>query len=137
MLTFPPSVEIFLASKPVDMRKGFDGLMAIVRNDWKFDPYSGHLFCFVGKRLDRIKILFWDRGGFVIHYKRVERGRFVIPEVRSNRSSVSIEGPQLVMLLEGIDLSRVRRPRRWKPPQNRDHRSKDGSTRRPESDPRS
>ena len=119
MLTIPPSVRIWLASKPVDMRRGHDGLMAIVRNEWKLDPFTGHLFCFVGKRLDRIKILVWDRGGFVLWYKRLERGRFRMPVVEEGQTTVQIDGGQLGMLLEGVDWSRVRRPRRWEPPSRR------------------
>lgn len=118
MLSLPPSVRIYLASKTVDMRKGFDGLMAYVQSEWRFDPYTGHLFCFVGKRRDRIKILFWDRGGFVIYFKRLERGRFRMPEFRADAASVELEAPQLVMLLDGIDLRRVKKPRRWNPPTN-------------------
>ena len=78
MLTLPPSVKIWLAVEPVDMRKGFDGLTTIARDEWKRDPHSGHLFAFVGRRRDRIKILFWDHGGFVLYYKRLENGRFQI-----------------------------------------------------------
>jgi transposase len=66
----PPSVRIYLATEPCDMRKGFDGLAAIIRNTWKLDPYSGHLFCFLGRRRDRIKILVFDRGGFAVFYNQ-------------------------------------------------------------------
>ena len=79
MLTLPPSVRIYLAVGQVDMRRGHDGLAAIVRGQWKLDLYGGHLFVFLGRRADRCKILFWDRGGFVLYYKRLERGRFRLP----------------------------------------------------------
>ena len=69
MITLPPSVRIYLASQPTDMRRGFDGLMGMVRSVVHEDPFSGHLFVFVSKRRDRVKILFWDRGGFVLYYK--------------------------------------------------------------------
>ena len=81
MLTLPPSVRIYLATEPVDLRRGHDGLFAIVRNQWRMDPFAGHLFAFVGRRGNRIKILFWDRGGFVIYYKRLERSRFRLPRI--------------------------------------------------------
>jgi len=81
VLTLPPSVRIYLATGKVDLRRGHDGLGAIVRNQWKVDIYGGHLFVFVGRRADRCKILFWDRGGFVLYYKRLERGRFRVPKV--------------------------------------------------------
>ena len=82
MLTLPPSVRIYLAATLVDMRRGHDGLCAIVRNQWKMDLYGGHLFVFVGRRGDRCKILFWDRGGFVLYYKRLEALPYA-PEARS------------------------------------------------------
>ena len=118
MLTLPPSVKIWLSTEPVDMRKGFDGLMAVAQHEWNKDPYVGHLFAFIGKRRDRIKILFWDRGGFVLYYKRLEQGRFQMPMVPSGRRTVKLEGTQLSMLLGGFDLN-VERLRRWKPPQTR------------------
>lgn len=117
MLTLPPSVKIWLATEPVDMRKGFDGLMTIVRDEWSRDPYAGHLFAFVGRRRDRIKVLFWDRGGFVLYYKRLEKGRFQMPDVREGQRTVILEGTQLSMLLSGFDLN-VERLRRWRPPKS-------------------
>jgi transposase len=116
VLTLPPSVRIYLATGKVDLRRGHDGLGAIVRNQWKVDIYGGHLFVFVGRRGDRCKILFWDRGGFVLYYKRLERGRFRVPQVAADASSVRIDATELAMLLDGIDLVSVKRPKRWEPP---------------------
>lgn len=116
MLTLPPSVRVYLASSAVDMRRGHDGLMSIVLNDWKMDPYAGHLFVFLGKRLDRVKLLYFDRGGFMLAYKRLEKGRFKLPTMNPGKKSVEIESVELAMLLEGIDFSRVRQPARWNPP---------------------
>lgn len=115
MLTLPPSVRIWLATTPVDMRNGFDGLVRIVRDEWKQDPYAGHLFVFVGRQRDRVKVLFWDKGGFCLLYKRLERGRFQMPSVDERRRTVTLESTELSMLLSGFDL-RVERLRRWKPP---------------------
>ncbi len=112
----PPSVHIYLAAEPVDMRRGHDGLAAIVRNQWKLDLFGGHLFVFVGRKNDRCKILFFDRGGFVLYYKRLERGRFRLPPVASGAVSLALDATQLAMLLDGIDVSRVRRPALWQPP---------------------
>ena len=117
MLTLPPSVRIYLATGQVDLRRGHDGLGAIVRSQWKLDVYGGHLFVFVGRRADRCKILFWDRGGFVLYYKRLERGRFRVPKVATGASSVTIDATELAMLLDGIDVVMVKRPKRWEPPQ--------------------
>jgi transposase len=116
MLTLPPSVRIYLASALVDMRRGHDGLSALVRNHWDVDIYGGHLFVFVGRRADRCKILFWDRGGFVLYYKRLERGRFRLPQIPAGASSVAMDATELAMLLDGIDVGKVRRPARWTPP---------------------
>ena len=116
MLTLPPSVRIYLATGKVDLRRGHDGLGAIVRSQWKLDVYGGHLFVFVGRRADRCKILFWDRGGFVLYYKRLERGRFRVPKVVTGASSVTIDATELAMLLDGIDVVMVKRPKHWEPP---------------------
>lgn len=116
-MLLPPSVRIYLAVEPVDMRCGHDGLAAIVRTQWKLDLYSGHLFVFAGKRGDRIKILFFDRGGFVVYYKRLERGRFRLPRVRPGAASVEMDAAELSMLLSGIDVARVERPQLWIPGQ--------------------
>jgi transposase len=116
MLTLPPSVRIYLASALVDMRRGHDGLSALVRNHWDVDIYGGHLFVFVGRRADRCKILFWDRGGFVLYYKRLERGRFRLPQIPAGASSVAMDATELAMLLDGIDVGKVRRPACWTPP---------------------
>lgn len=115
MLSLPSSVKIFLATEPTDMRKGFDGLRALVEEHGR-DVYSGHLFAFISRRRDRIKILTWSAGGFVLLYKRLERGRFRMPEVRHGARSVQLDATQLGMLLDGIDTRRVQRPRHWKPP---------------------
>ena len=96
--------------------RGHDGLAAIVRAQWKVDLYGGHLFVFLGRRADRCKILFWDRGGFVLYYKRLERGRFRLPAVSSDAKSVAIDATELAMLLDGIDVVAVKRPRKWEPP---------------------
>jgi transposase len=116
MLTLPPSVRIYLATAGVDMRRGHDGLAAIVRNQWKVDLFGGHLFAFIGKRRDRCKILFFDRGGLVLYYKRLERGHFRLPSVPAGATSVTLDATELAMLLDGIDVGRVQRPPRWTPP---------------------
>lgn len=115
MLTLPRSVRIFLATQPVDMRRGHDGLLAIVTNQWRLDAFAGHLFAFVGKRGDRLKLLFWDRGGFVLYYKRLERHRFRVPRVADRATRIELDALELSMLLDGIDVRSVRRPRLWEP----------------------
>jgi transposase len=115
MLTLPSSVRIYLAAGPVDLRKSIDGLGAIV-TERGHDLYSGHLFVFTSRRGDRIKILVWDRGGFVLYYKRLERGRFRLPAIRVGQAEVELDATQLAMLLDGIDVKCVVPPRRWTPP---------------------
>lgn len=115
MLTLPPSVRIYLAVEAVDLRRGHDGLSGIVRGQWGVDLYGGHLFVFLGRRGDRCKILFWDRGGLVLYYKRLERGRFRMPRVTSDGRAVEMNATELAMLLDGIDVSRVRQPEHWSP----------------------
>lgn len=116
MLTLPPSVRVYLAAEPVDLRRGHDGLVAIARGVWKLDPFAGHLFVFIGRRFDRVKILVWDRNGFVLYYKRLSKGRFRMPAVSKGATRIEMDATALAMLLDGIDVGRVVRPQRWSPP---------------------
>jgi transposase len=118
VLTLPSSVKILLASEPVDMRKSIDGLMALVRSGWGEDVYSGHLFVFAGRRGDRVKVLTFSRGGFILYYKRLEQGRFRLPRVDEQARTVPLDATQLAMLLDGIDVEKVRRPPAWQPGQS-------------------
>lgn len=121
MFLLPGSVRIFLATSPVDMRSGFDRLGRAI-SDMGMDVYSGHLFAFVSRRGDRIKVLAWDHGGFVLWYKRLERGRFKLPARVDGDATVTLDGPSLAMLLDGIDYSRVRRPVHWRPKSQQEDR---------------
>jgi transposase len=115
MLTLPASVRVYLASEPVDLRRGHDGLVALVRSAWGLDPFAGHLFVFFGRRLDRVKVLVWDRNGFALYYKRLSQGRFRMPRVSVDAKHVELDATALAMLLDGIDVSHVKRPARWTP----------------------
>jgi transposase len=114
VLILPPAVHIYLAAEPVDMRKGFDGLAGLVQQRG-FDMFSGHLFVFMSKQRNRVKILTWSTGGFVLLHKRLEKGRFRLPLLPT--ATVQLDASQLAMLLDGIDLKYVRRSKLWKPPQ--------------------
>ncbi len=116
MLTLPASVRVYLAAEPVDLRRGHDGLVALVRNVWQLNPFDGHLFVFLGRRLDRVKILVWDRNGFVLYYKRLSQGRFRLPRIAAGSERVEMDATTLAMLLDGIDVNLVARPTRWTPP---------------------
>jgi transposase len=114
MLMLPASVRIYLARDPADMRCSFDGLMGRVSSALEADPFSGHFFVFRNRRADRVKILFWDRSGFCLWYKRLERGVFRFPSC--DGASARIDAGDLALILEGIDLSGARRRPRWSPP---------------------
>jgi transposase len=114
MLNLPPSVRIWLATQPTDLRKSFDTLAEVVRQQLQADPLSGHLFVFRNKRADRIKLLYWDEDGFVIVYKRLEAGTFRFPPAAAN--GLEIRATDLQLLLDGIDLDKVKRSRRYHKP---------------------
>lgn len=114
MIGLPASVRIYLFCAPVDMRNGHDGLCGVVTRNGH-DVFSGHLFVFFSKRRDRVKILAWENGGFVLWYKRIEAGRFKLPRITSEQETTNIDYAQLAMLLDGIDFSKVRRGKKWKP----------------------
>ena len=101
-------MRIYLACQPVDMRKGFDGLVAQVANVLRADPFSGHLFLFRGKRGDYLKILSWDGSGLCLFAKRLEKGRFVWPPIVDGR--LHLTPAQLALLIEGIDWRRTVAP---------------------------
>jgi transposase len=101
MIALPPNSRVWLAAGATDMRKGFDGLAALVQTQLSEDPFSGHLFVFRGRAGDRVKILWWSGDGLCLFAKRLERGRFVWPHASSG--SIVLSGAQLAMLLEGID----------------------------------
>ncbi len=100
-LTLPPSAKIYLSLAPSDMRRGFDGLAAQVRNILQLDPFSGAVFLFRGKRGDRLKALVWDGSGLCLYAKRLNRQKFVWP--RASDGAVRLSGAQLAMLIEGLD----------------------------------
>jgi transposase len=110
------SGRIYLCTSPTDMRKGFDTLAALVREFLGQDPLSGHLFLFVGRAKDRLKILYWDADGYCIWYKRLEEGTFKMPRVGTEDVSVELKASELAMMLEGIDLKSIKRTKRFATP---------------------
>ena len=101
MIGLAPGTRIWLVAGVTDMRKGFDGLAALVQTAIAADPFSGHLFVFRGRRGDRIKVLWWEGDGLCLFAKRLERGKFIWP--RAENGKVALTPAQLSMLLEGID----------------------------------
>jgi transposase len=116
MLMLPDHARVFVTTEAVDLRRGHDGLAALVQRQWGDALFEGHLFVFVGRRLDRCKVLFFSRGGLVLYYKRLERGRFRLPPVSPDGKAVEMDMTGLAMLLDGIDVGRVQRPTLWRPP---------------------
>ncbi len=116
MLTLPPSVRIFVCLSPADMRRSLDGLAAMTREILREDPLSGHLFVFFNRRRDRTKILFWDRSGLCLYYKRLEKGVFRPSALTAaDTERTEIEAAELTLLLEGIDLGHAKRRARFVP----------------------
>ena len=111
MLGLPSSVRVFLCLAPVDMRRSFDGLASVAEGVARQSPLSGNLFVFRGRRGDRVKILYWDRDGYALWYKRLEAGVFRFPA--DTREAREITAAELGMILEGIDVSAVKRSKRF------------------------
>jgi transposase len=114
MFGLSAAVRVYFATEPADMRKSFDGLSALASGRMALDPLSGHLFVFLNKRRDRIKILYWDRDGMAVWAKRLERGTFRLPAASSGR--VEMTTAELAALLAGIDLNTARRRPRYSRP---------------------
>jgi transposase len=129
MIGLPPSTRVFLCLPPTDMRKSFDGLAALAVDVVRQEPLSGHLFVFRNRREDRIKVLYWDRTGFCLFYKRLEQGTFRFPAFakasasRPGRvtttaadavSAGEIDAAELALILEGIDLNDAVRRKRYR-----------------------
>jgi transposase len=117
VILVPRAVRVYFATQPVNLRKSFDGLSNEIRHALGHDPLTGHVFVFLNRRKNQVKLIVWTRGGFTIVHKRLERGTFTFPaRVTANATSVAIDVHELAMLLEGIDLERARTKQRWEPP---------------------
>ena len=114
MLSLPSTMRVFVAVEPTDMRKSFDGLVAAARGVIRQDPLSGHLFVFFNRRRTMMKSVYWDRNGYCLVAKRLERGTFVLPDAGSD-GVVELEAAELALICEGIDLRNGRRRPRWSP----------------------
>jgi len=112
MIMLPSAVRIFLCMRPTDLRQSFDGLTGLVQECFGQDPLTGHLFLFVNRRGDRIKILYFDRDGLAIWYKRLEAGSFEMPST-AELDGVELQPAQLAMILSGIDLRSARQRKRF------------------------
>jgi len=113
MLSLAAGTRIYVAIGATDMRKGFDSLCGIIADTLQHDPLSGHLFLFVNRRRDKLKILYWDGDGLAIWYKRLEQGTFQMPKVNNQQTCAEMRSDELNMLLRGIDYSDVKRRKRF------------------------
>ena len=115
MLSSAGQVRIFLCTEPTDMRKSFNALRGIVSQAMLLDPLSGHLFVFRNKKGDRLKALWWDMDGLALWYKALQRGTFQFPDLSNYKSSgVEIDAQTLRLILDGIDLSTIKRRNRYR-----------------------
>lgn len=108
MLKLPEHTRIYLALEPINMHRSFDGLAILAQEVVKQNPLSGHLFVFHNKARDKVKMLLWDRNGFCIFYKRLEKYRFKFPKLK-NVSHITISAQELELLLDGIDIVKLKR----------------------------
>ena len=113
MLSIPANVSVYLCTKATDMRKGFDGLHTLVLQVFKRDPLDGHLFLFVNRRRDRLKMLWWDRDGMALFYKRLEAEPTSYQPPPDDCEGIEIDGTDLAMLLNGIDIRSAKRRKRY------------------------
>jgi transposase len=114
MIHLPASVRVYLCLAPTDMRRSFDGLYALVRDHLQLDAFAGHLYIFLNRRRDRVKILYWDRDGFAVWAKRLEEGVFAIPSRDGDATRLEITTEELGALLSGINLEQAARRRRYR-----------------------
>ena len=116
MINFSPAIKIYLHRAPIDMRKSYDGLFGIVKNDLSLDVRHGGLFMFINARRNRVKLMYWDRDGIAIWQKRLERGSLQHPQPKDNAKHLEIDASELTLLLAGIDLASVKRRPRYVSP---------------------
>lgn len=119
MLSLSPVHHYFLYREKTDMRKGVDGLCGLVRDGLKRDPLSGDIFIFFNRRRTQVKLLLWERDGFSIYYKRLERGTYELPSIDETSLSVELRSDELMLILQGISLTSVRRRKRFRFSENK------------------
>ena len=110
-------MRVYFTTQPTNLRKSFDGLVNKIRHTLGYDPLGGHVFVFLNRRKNQVKLIVWTRGGFTVVHKRLERGTFTFPSrITDDATSVAIDVHELAMLLEGIDASGAKSKPRWEPP---------------------
>jgi len=107
MFTLSETHRFLLYNTPTDMRKSFDGLSGLIKNQLAADPRSGDVFIFINKGRDKVKLLHWNGAGYTLYYKRLERGRFELPSYKQKRGSIKLCYSKLVMILDGLSIKNV------------------------------
>ena len=113
MFNISKAYRYFMYGKRADMRKGFNGLCGLVRNEFLQNPLSGDVFIFINRPRNRIKLLHWQGDGFAIYYKRLEKGTYEMPEIKTDSASIELDAQQLLLIMEGISLLSVKKRRRY------------------------
>ncbi|CAA0241759.1 IS66 family insertion sequence element accessory protein TnpB [Tenacibaculum maritimum] len=106
--------RFYLYHKPCDMRKSFNGLCGLVEKDLLSSPTDGSVYIFINKARDKVKLLHWQSGGFILYYKRLEQGRFELPLYDANVGSIGLDYSQLVLLIDGVSITNLHRRKRYK-----------------------
>lgn len=113
MLTLSSDLQFHLYTAPTDMRKGFNGLSSLVNTNLSSDPTNGSVYIFINKPRNKIKLLHWQSGGFVLYYKRLERGTFELPNYDNLVGSLEVNYSQMVMILDGLSIKNIRKRKRF------------------------
>lgn len=113
MFTLSNEHRFLLFSEATDMRKSFDGLSGLVKNQLATDPRNGDVFLFINKSRDKIKLLHWNGAGYTLYYKRLERGTFELPSYKQKTGSIKLDYTRLVMILDGLSIKNVRQRKRY------------------------
>ena len=113
MLGLTTNHRFYIHRGATDLRKGFDGLSGVIRQTLQSDPLDGSVYIFINRKRDRMKLLVWEPSGFVLYYKRLERGTFELPEWEGNTQKIQLKWETLMLLISGISLKSVQRRRRY------------------------
>ena len=113
MFSLTSSFLYYLCREPTDMRKSFDGLSGIVQGQLERNPTSGEVFIFINRRKNKVKLLRWEQGGFILYYKRLERGTFELPTFTGDALSCQMSWPGLMLMIEGISIEKSKQRRRY------------------------
>lgn len=115
MFTLSSSHRFHLYSQPTDMRKSFDGLSGLIRNNLDSNPCNGDVFIFINKQRDKIKLLHWQGISFTLYYKRLEKGTFELPRYDENVGSITLNYTQIVMIVDGLSIKNIQKRKQYQP----------------------